>query len=69
MIIQSLTDRLLAVEEVVAAFLRVSLFAALLVGIRIFRRLRPRGSYQLFRIYLRTYKVLKFTNPETASAT
>ena len=35
MIIQGLTDGLLAVEEVVAAFLRVSLFAALLVGIRI----------------------------------
>ena len=35
MIIQGLTDGLLAVEEVVAAFLRVSLFAVLLVGIRI----------------------------------
>ena len=33
MVIQGLTDGLLAVEEVVAAFLRVSLFAILLVGI------------------------------------
>ena len=30
MVIQGLTDGLLAVEEVVAAFLRVSLFAVLL---------------------------------------
>ena len=34
MVIQGLTDGLLAVEEVVAAFLRVSLFAVLLGGIR-----------------------------------